>query len=112
MPPTYHRKESPSQTKDDAFKERDTGELWGRTSRYGGLEARVEAYDGPLPQGAFGVEFTTEAMPDKGAVPGCPVWSKPPAVDVIGELTPTVKIPIIVLKIKNKDGTSWIKSNP
>lgn len=36
---------------------------------------KVKAYDGPLPEGAQGFEFTTNAVPDPGGIPGKPTWS-------------------------------------
>lgn len=35
---------------------------------------KVKAYDGPLPPGESGFEFTTSVLPDPGHVPGKPTW--------------------------------------
>ncbi len=36
--------------------------MWGTTAR-GGLNPTVKAYQGPLPEGARGIEFTTNVKP-------------------------------------------------
>lgn len=60
---TFHRLENAStQTPATAAAQQASGEIWGRTPR-GGMEPTVQAYAGPLPQGARGVEFTTDVPP-------------------------------------------------
>lgn len=59
---TFHRLESPTQTPDVARMQEASGEVWGRTPR-GGDVPQVQAYSGPLPEGARGVEFTTNTPP-------------------------------------------------
>lgn len=58
-----------------------TGMLGGKPARNiaAGLFPKVKAYDGPLPAGYAGIEFFTYIPPDRGHVPGCPVWSGPRA---------------------------------
>lgn len=43
----------------------------------GSFIPKVKAYGGPLPDGARGIEFTTDAPPDDGCVPSLPMWSGP-----------------------------------
>ena len=60
------------------------GELWGGPPQ-GFLASdmpKVKAFSGPLPNGKnrasdgrLGYEFTTDAVPDSGGVPGWPTWS-------------------------------------
>ena len=38
-------------------------------------DTKVKAYDGPLPEGRRGIEFTTDLLPDAGGAPGLPTWS-------------------------------------
>jgi hypothetical protein len=91
----FHRLESPTQTPDDARRQEASGELWRREARFGGW-AKVKAYFGPLPPGARGVEFYTDAAPD---IQGPNVtWSKegPPSdVRLEGEYA---KIRCVVVK--------------
>ena len=58
----FHRLESPTQTPATAALQEANGEVWGATAR-GGLNPAVKAYQGPLPPGARGVEFTTPVRP-------------------------------------------------
>ncbi|NYV74335.1 RHS repeat-associated core domain-containing protein [Streptomyces sp. UH6] len=85
----FHRKESPTQTPEHARLQQESGELWGGVSpRLGGEEA-ARAHDGPLPEGARGVEFYTTIRPrptfagqvwwEVGKVPGVRLedgWAK------------------------------------
>lgn len=59
----YHRKESPTQTSDGAVQQETSGELWGYPSITSN-RPKVKAYDGPLPDGERGIEFTTDVAPD------------------------------------------------
>lgn len=59
----YYRLASPTQTRDDARLQVESGELWGRTPRLG-IYPRVEAFEGPLPEDAEGIEFLTPLEPD------------------------------------------------
>ena len=70
----YHRLEAPRQTGKDAKLVEQSGELWG-AARRGGETPQVKAYAGLLPTGERGIEFMTPIAPDKGSVPGQPVWS-------------------------------------
>jgi hypothetical protein len=71
---TYHRLESPTQTPADAHAQQASGEIWGKPSRFSYV-AKLKAYSGPLPAGAKGVEFQTDAEPDAGCPPGQAFWS-------------------------------------
>jgi hypothetical protein len=64
----FHRLESPTQTPDVARLQQRSGEIWGRTPK-GGLEPTVQAYRGPLPEGARGIEFFTDVVPNSPCGP-------------------------------------------
>jgi len=81
----FHRLESPTQTPEDAAQQVSSGEVWGRAPR-GSDIPKVQAYEGPLPEGARGIEFTTDVTPDPYGIPGQPEWSGPrPGVRVEDE---------------------------
>ena len=61
----YHRRESPTQTSQDALDQAATMEIWGKVGRMGGLHPTVRAYAKSLPQTERGVEFRTQISPDK-----------------------------------------------
>lgn len=82
----FHRLESPTQTPATAALQEANGEMWGATAR-GGLNPTVKAYQGPLPPGARGVEFTTPVRPSDVGLgrPGdIAIWRRgaPGVVDV------------------------------
>jgi hypothetical protein len=54
-----------------------TGELRGSPPRnfYQSDIPAVKAYEGPLPAGQKGFEFTTPVAPDTGSAPGRAIWS-------------------------------------
>lgn len=83
--PIYHRLESPTQTPEIAAIQQSTGEIWGAGAFHSDLPA-VKAYRGPLPPGAFGIEFTTSAEPRKNTSPGLALWySGQPGVTLNGQ---------------------------
>ena len=91
----YHRRESPTQTPDDAARQEASGELWGQPP-LGSHIPKVKAYPGPLPAGAQGIEFVTDVPPDAGSYRGRPEWSGPrPGVVVQGGYA---KIRVIVTR--------------
>jgi RHS repeat-associated protein len=65
-PVYYHRLQSPTQTPETAALQQQSGDIWGATARRG-LAPTVQAYRGPLPQGAQGVEFVTNVDPHPGS---------------------------------------------
>ncbi|WP_156815631.1 hypothetical protein [Pseudanabaena sp. PCC 6802] len=79
----YHRKESESQTADDAAKQIASQEMWGGPCRnYLSSDIpKVKAYTDELPltknrEGKErGIEFTTAVKPDRGTRPGLAYWS-------------------------------------
>jgi RHS repeat-associated protein len=82
---TYHRPESTTQTAEDAQKQVNSREVWGQEPQFSHIP-KVQAYDGPLPEGARGIEFTTDVEPDPYGIPGQPTWSGPrPGVRVEGD---------------------------
>jgi hypothetical protein len=72
----YHRVRSPTQTAEDARRQKASREIWGREAR-GGNRPKVKAYVGPLPEGLSGIEFETDLPPDRGCPPGHAYWSGP-----------------------------------
>lgn len=83
---------------DEVTKICSSGQLWGRPRRnfFAGLIPSVKAWEGPLPEGAVGVEFYTDVSPDPWSVPGWPEWTEgQPGVIVLepGEL---VAIAVVV----------------
>jgi hypothetical protein len=81
----FHRLESPTQTPAVARQQAVSGEIWGRAPRYSD-RPQVQAYGGPLPEGARGIEFHTAIAPDPGGVPWLPTWSGPrPGVRIEGD---------------------------
>ena len=81
--PRYHRRESPTQTAHDARLQIERGEIWGASARWSDIP-KVKAYAGRLPDGASGIEFTTDVAPDAGCPPGHAYWSGPRAgVEVV-----------------------------
>ena len=68
----FHRLESPTQTPATARQQVASQEIWGKTPR-GGIHPTVQAYRGPLPRGARGVEFETDVPTNNPHGP--PGWS-------------------------------------
>ena len=64
----FHRRESPTQTAEDAELQATSGEVWGRTPR-NGITPTVQAYAGAISPNQRGVEFTTPVMPHDGGSP-------------------------------------------
>lgn len=64
----YHRLESPTQTAWTTLTQVVTQEVWGGTPR-GGFTPTVQAYRGPLPDAAKGIEFFTTVAPAPGNHP-------------------------------------------
>jgi hypothetical protein len=82
---------------------RESGELWGLPARnsFQSDIAAAKAYAGPLPDGAQGIEFETEVPPDRGHVPGQPIWSVvPPRAGIVFDGT-WAKIKVRVLRYRN-----------
>lgn len=76
----YHRLESPTQTPVVAAMQEASSEIWGTYDMLFGAPARlpsVDAYVGPLPDGADGIEFETEIEADVGLPPGRARWTGP-----------------------------------
>jgi hypothetical protein len=74
--PLYHRLESPTQPPVIVVVRQQSGTIRGYPA-LGSHIPKVKAYDGPLPEGARGIEFTTDVPPDPGCAPGLPTWSGP-----------------------------------
>jgi hypothetical protein len=66
MPGPFHRLESPTQTKQDALLQVNSGEIWGKAARGSNIPT-VKAYRRAIPAGERGVEFTTDIMPEPGS---------------------------------------------
>jgi hypothetical protein len=87
----------PTETLD---KIQDSGQLWGKPPRnsFSSDIPKAKAYEGALPEGARGFEFTTPILPDAGHVPGKPTWSGPrDGVTVDGDWA---KIPVEIRRIQ------------
>lgn len=92
----YHRLESPTQTVEDAIRIESSRELWGKAAR-GSDFPTVKAYDGPLPAGEAGIEFTTPVKPTPGSPPGHVQWY-PGTPGVTRDWNDVVKITVFVTK--------------
>jgi len=76
----YHRLQTPSQSGKTAAEQTASGEIWGSYDRVMGGRSpfpSVDAYVGPLPEDAIGIEFTTEVPPDRGTPPRIARWTGP-----------------------------------
>jgi hypothetical protein len=82
---TYHRLKSRTQTEEDAIKQQASMRIEGLPERNTSQSdiPKAKAYEGSLPEGEEGIEFTTDIDPDSGGRPGQPRWSGPrPGVTV------------------------------
>ncbi len=96
----YHRRESPTQTPAIAARQEATGELWGGVPQFGSFPA-VQAFRGPLPPGARGVEFVTAVPPDRGSPPSQAYWRGPRpgvVIEVEADGREYAKIKVVVTK--------------
>lgn len=66
MPEVFNRRESPTQTSQDAQVQEQSREIWGRPRR-GGHTPSVKAYRGSLSAADRGIEFDTSVAPHKGS---------------------------------------------
>lgn len=76
--------------------------------RYGHTRPVVQAWAGPLPDAAWGIEFTTSVPPDPDTPPHRCKWRGPrPGVTVFtdDEGVAWAKIPVRVTKIVRREGT-------
>ena len=73
---TFHRRESPTQTKADAVKQVQSGEIWGRPARGSSIPS-VKAYRNAMPSGQRGIEFSTAITPHGGGSPYEARWYYP-----------------------------------
>lgn len=64
----FHRKESPTQTRQIAVEQESSSEIWGATPKNGGMVPTVQAYPGNLPS-CRGVEFSTDVSIHPGSCP-------------------------------------------
>ena len=64
----FRREETPTQDRATALKQVASGEIWGKTPRYG-VVPTVEAYGGLLDPGVRGIEFTTPVAPHPNCGP-------------------------------------------
>lgn len=80
---SYHRKESPSQTKQDALRQVASLEIWGRAPR-GGCAPTVQAYAGLIKAGERGIGFTTNVPPHPNGSPFEARWyyGRTPGVEI------------------------------
>jgi hypothetical protein len=78
----FFRLESPTQTPAIAVLQVRSGEIWGKTPRYG-FEPVVQAYAGSL-TGRRGIEFTTQIKPHPNSAPHHAYWylTRTPGVEL------------------------------
>ncbi len=69
----FHRLESPTQSKETAVLQMQSGEIWGRPARWSSIPA-VKAWRGPLPAGRRGIEFMTSITPHVDSHPTLVRW--------------------------------------
>jgi hypothetical protein len=62
----FHRRESPTQTTQDAIRQVQSGEIWGAAARGSAIPA-VKAYRNAIPANDRGIEFTTPVAPHAGS---------------------------------------------
>jgi hypothetical protein len=81
------------------------GRIWGRPRRnfFAGLIPAVKAWEGPLPDGAIGVEFYTNVPPDPWSVPGWPEWTEAQPGVVTLEAKELVAIVVVVTMSRNAE---------
>ncbi len=99
----YRRLESGTQSLEAAAMQEASGEIWGRPAQntFASDFPKAKAYEGPLPEGARGVEFATDVPPDSGHKPGIPTWgSLRGMTDVEGVVRPGVVVEDGFAKIK------------
>ena len=72
----FHRIQSPTQSNEVADLQVKSQEMWGRPRR-GSDIPQVQAYTGPLPKNAKGIEFVTHVKPDDSLPPGQARWTGP-----------------------------------
>jgi hypothetical protein len=63
---SYHRDESPTQTKADALQQQASMEVWGRPARGSSIPS-VKAYRNQLPPADRGIDFDTLVPPTPGS---------------------------------------------
>jgi len=101
--PVYCRYESPTQTKQIAQLQVQSGEIWGSGKGPPNTNnvPSVKAYVGPLPPNQRGIEFTTPIPPDrKSSSPKEARWYHPQTPGVILNRQGYAVIPANVLKIE------------
>lgn len=72
----FHRIQTPTQTKEDAARQVESKQVWGRPRQHSEIP-QVQAYEGPLPSKCDGIQFTTLVSPDRGTPPGQERWTGP-----------------------------------
>lgn len=92
---TYHRVESPTQTVEDAKLQETSQEIWGRPAR-GSDIPKVKAYEGSLPLGKRGVEFTTDIEADLATPYKSAYWSGPRTGVIIRDDIAILKVLTVV----------------
>ena len=90
--PFYHRAHSD----EDAYKIEATGELWG-WPRWQSSIPQPQAFEGPLPEGAIGIEFYTDVEPTGNTAPHYARWC-PPAPGIVVVDDEYAKIRVVVTK--------------
>ena len=89
----FHRLRSTTQTDEVAAQQSESLEVWGRPRQYSNIP-QVQAYMGPLPATAAGVEFYSLPPPDTGTAPGHVRWTGPRPGVVIQDEFAKIKVQI------------------
>jgi hypothetical protein len=74
LPSTFHRRESPTQTSEDAKAQVESGEVWGKEAKWSSILS-VKAYVGAL--AGRGIQFTTTVSPHPNQSPFEARWYYP-----------------------------------
>ncbi len=90
---SFYRAESTTQTTEDARRQQETGELWGKTPPWSHFP-QVKAFVGELPEDQRGIQFTTDVPPDSHCPPGKAFWSGPRQGVVVQDGCAKIKITV------------------
>ncbi len=99
----FHRVESPTQPPERAAEQEATGVHTGTASHKGMGVVRINAYDGPLPDGQRGLEFYMPAKPTSVIPGGLVTWHPGHSSHcTLSESGDVAQIPITVTKNTQK----------
>lgn len=102
----YHRLAGPTQDARVAALQLASSEIWGRRNgnTYQAARPSVDAFAGPLADGARGIEFETDVPPDRGLPPYRARWTGPrPGVVIDGEWA---RMRVKIIRSTEREGPS------